>query len=352
MATVHPLIDRVKQQGNPLIDGEQVTFVWQGESAPQLMGDFTDWERGTPITLEPVAAEVWAHRARFPLDAYLEYSFCTAEDGRWRDPFNTRMVSTGYRGSVNFYFDMPERSHTPLIQVKRGVPRGVFSTHQISGGFAIVGERRWVGLYQPPVREPVPLLVVLDGQDYWKRAKLTTLVDNLIAQGRIQPVALALVQHGAAARFVEYMCSDATLHFLTGDVIPLAQAHLNLLPLDSGTYGILGASMGGLTALYAGLRLPQCFGTVISQSGAFGFRLMGQDTVIHDLVRYLPPRNLHITLDVGRYEWFLSHSQAMRDTLQAAGYALGYREHPGGHNWTSWRDELPQALEAMYPPDG
>jgi enterochelin esterase-like enzyme len=39
----------------------------------------------------------------------------------------------------------------------------------------------------------------------------------------------------------------------------------------------------------------------------------------------------------------------MRDTLQTAGYNFAYREHLGGHNWTSWRDELPQALETLYP---
>jgi S-formylglutathione hydrolase FrmB len=33
------LLERVRPEGNPLIDGETATFLWQGESAPQLIDD-------------------------------------------------------------------------------------------------------------------------------------------------------------------------------------------------------------------------------------------------------------------------------------------------------------------------
>jgi hypothetical protein len=40
---MHPLIQRAQHEGTPLFDGEQVTFVWQGDTQPSLMGDFTAW---------------------------------------------------------------------------------------------------------------------------------------------------------------------------------------------------------------------------------------------------------------------------------------------------------------------
>ena len=54
-------------------------------------------------------------------------------------------------------------------------------------------------------------------------------------------------------------------------VLPLAAERLRLLDARTlpGAYGVLGVSMGGLMALYLGLRLPQVFGRVLSQSGAF-----------------------------------------------------------------------------------
>src|SRR6185295_19694004 len=202
-----------------------------------------------------------------------------------------------------------------------------------------VGNQRPVYLYHPPTNEPVPLLMVLDGKDYATRAKLPIIVDNLIAQKRIRPIALAMPQHGGQARFIEYMCSDTTVSFLTRDVLALALEHLHILPIEEnpGAYGILGASMGGLMALYSGLRLPEVFGKVISQSGAFGFDLMGNETVIYDLVRLYERRPIKIWMDVGLYEWLLPMNRKMRGVLDAHGYAPIYREYSGGHNYTSWR---------------
>ena len=152
------------------------------------------------------------------------------------------------------------------------------------------------------------------------------------------------------ARFVEYMCNDSTLGFLIRDVLPLAAEHLHLLPLEEnpGTYGILGASMGGLMALFSGIRLPDIFGKVISQSGAFGFDLEGSESVIYDLVRNCEQRPIKIWMDVGRYEWLLPMNRKMHGLLDAQGYSPVYHEYSGGHNYTSWRNEVVSALEAMF----
>jgi enterochelin esterase family protein len=196
----------------------------------------------------------------------------------------------------------------------------------------------------------VSLLVVLDGRDYRTRAKLPIIVDNLIAQKRIRPIALALVQHGGQARFIEYMCNDATLGFLLREVLPLAQAQLNLLDIQKqpGAYGILGASMGGLIALYTGLRAPQIFGQVLSQSGAFGFGLPNMDSVIFDLIRLMPAPPIRVWLDVGRYEFLFQANQRMRDLLTERNYRFDYREYNGGHNYTAWRDDVAHGLVALF----
>ena len=41
--------------------------------------------------------------------------------------------------------------------------------------------------------------------------RLHAIVDNLIAQRRIRPVALAMVENEGGARALEYLCSDATI---------------------------------------------------------------------------------------------------------------------------------------------
>jgi enterochelin esterase-like enzyme len=342
----HALLKRAKAEGTPLIDGSDVTFVWEGDEAPVLINDQNAWGGEGVVEMTKAAPGVWSHTITVEPDSYLEYAFVNP-DGRVPDPHNPRLTTNGM-GEFNHYADLPATRHTPLIRRGRGVTAGKVTQHRINGGFAIVGDKRPVYLYQPPTTEPVPLLVVLDGNDFFKRAKLAAIVDNLIAKKRIPPIAIAGVAHGGQARFVEYLCSDATLAFLIRDVFALAREHLNLVEPAGGRYGIMGASMGGLMSLYAGLRMPDIFGSVISFSGAFGFGLGGHRSVVHDLVELYPPRPLNLWMNVGRYEWLLEPNRHMREALTARGYSFTYREYSGGHNYTCWRDELPLALEAVY----
>jgi enterochelin esterase family protein len=344
------LLERAEREGTPLIDGETVTFVWSGEQAPQLIGDFNNWGwgPGKPLDLVQVAPGVWAQTVTLPRDAYIEYTYLQGSE-RVRDPLNPQAIGNDI-GAANQFFRMPDSVATPFIRQRRGIPQGTLSQHVVDGDFLIVGGKRTVHLYQPPTTEPAPLLVVFDGQDYYKRARLPQIVDNLIAEGRIRPIALAMVEHGRQARFVEYLCSDSTVAFLMRHVLPLARERLNLLDTNDhpGAYGVLGASMGGLISLYTAIRASEVFGQVLSQSGTFGFTVLEHDAVIFDLLNALPAKPINIWMDVGRFEWLLTANQRMHQLLQERGYAVTYREYAGEHNYTSWRDDLSYGLEALF----
>jgi enterochelin esterase family protein len=342
---MEPWLERA-QKGTPIIDAEMATFVWHGPQAPQLIGDFTDWEWGTPVTLTPVAPEVWMHTLTLPRNAYIEYAYWQ-DDERVPDPLNPHTTPDGL-GHSNHFFYMPDAAPTSLTQRRRNVPHGTVTRHVVEEEFLVAGSRRTIYLYQPATSDPCPLLVVLDGQDYRRRARLTNVVDNLIAQGHIGPVALAMVYHGGKARGVEYACSEATLVFLIHFVLPLAQRELNLLDSQAnpGAHGILGTSMGGLMALYTGIRASHVFGRVLSQSGAF--TLDEHEMVVWDLIRLAPVQPLKIWMDVGRFEWLLQCNQRMHDLLVAKGYDVTYREYNGGHNYASWRNDMWRGLELLF----
>ncbi len=163
------LLTRARTERTPLVDGETVTFVWQGFDPPQLMGDWTGWQLDPSVALAPVAPDVWTYTATWPRDAYLEYIY-TRDGQNLRDEFNPRRVSNGF-GGVNQFFYMPEVAPTPLVERTRGTPRGQFARVKIATEDLVTGAERMVFLYQPPVKEPVPLLVVLDGVDYVRRAR-------------------------------------------------------------------------------------------------------------------------------------------------------------------------------------
>jgi enterochelin esterase-like enzyme len=343
------IIERLKKEPTPLIDHDQVTFVWKGKTAPDLVGDFSGWEDGRPFKLEKQGKGVWTYQLNLPGDAYIEYGFVRG-DGSLDDPFNPRKTSNGV-GGYNNYFSMPEYTPTNLIGNDRSIAHGTVKRYRLPTDYLISGENRTVTLYQPPASGPVPLLAVWDGQDYLHRGRLNLIVDNLIAQKRIQPIAMAFIYNGGQrSRTSEYSCNEATLLFLMKEVLPLAQAELNLINLHShpGEFGILGASSGGLMALYTSARLPHIFGRLFSQSGAFSYGSL--DTVVFDLFGQGVKRPIKIWMDVGIYDLpgLLESNRRMQQLLIQRGYPVVYHEYNAGHNYPAWRDDIWRGLEALY----
>jgi enterochelin esterase family protein len=210
------------------------------------------------------------------------------------------------------------------------------------------GERD-IYLYKPPTNAPVPLLIVYDGYDYLQRGKLATIVDNLIADKRMRPIAVAFLQNGKSRRNVEYFCSDATISWVDREVLPLAREHLRLINLNEhpGEYGVLGASAGGLMSMYTGLRMSEIFGKVLCQSSVFS--LDGRDFAVIDLVRYNHARDIKIWMDVGALDDLLEDNRRMFALLDRKRYNVIYREFSAGHNYTAWRDDIWRGLEEMFP---
>ncbi|MGZ3457539.1 MAG: alpha/beta hydrolase-fold protein [Archangium sp.] len=340
---------RARTEGAPVIDGEQATFVWRGRRPVSVLGDFQNWS-GEPIALQQVAPGLWAHTLTLPRDTYVEYALLDAKGRQVRDSLNSkRLVSNGF-GDFNHFFHMPESRPTPLAQRQRGVVRGTVTRHLVETQELCVGRMRPVFLYAPPTAEPCPLVVVFDGPDFLRRAKLPTLVDNLIAQGRIRPIALAMVANGGAARTVEYSCSEATVLFLLHKVLPLARKELRLREesREPGVHAVLGASLGGLMALYTGLRAPEVFGHVLSQSGAFS--VWGHDFAVFDLARRAPSRPLDVWMDCGHFEALVEGNRRILPVLQQSGHRAEYREYHGGHNYPAWRDDVWRGLEWLFGP--
>ncbi len=341
----HPLLAMARTSGDPIIEGDIATFIWQGPAAPRLIDDLHNWD-DLPQKMLRLGSGIWSFTIPLPSDAYFEYAFLDPKTGaRIPDPLNPRRVWNG-ENSYNHYFYMPEGRPSPLIHPAKGIARGTVTRHSVPTRDFAAGSKRTVYLYRPPVVTPVPLLFVYDGSDYLHRAMVNIIVDNLIAEKRVRPFAMALVQNGGRARTVEYSCSESTLGFLMECVLPLTRENLNLEPIKSGNYGVMGASLGGSMALFTALRLPRVFRKVLTQSGAF----ISPDYqfVVVDLVRHAPPPGIEIWMDAGRLEWLLDGNRQMYALLQEKQYRVKYCEFSGGHNYTSWRNDLWHGFEALY----
>lgn len=343
-------LENGQKWGTPIIDDRWATFIWQGKNPPLIVGDFNNWSRDENLNFEAQGEDVWVASLELPLDAYMEYAFWDG-DQRRTDPLNRRKIRNieGW----NSFFYMPEGRKTTLVNKRKGVAQGKLTSETIStGSYALrpmlSTEKRRVYFYQPPVEQPVPLLVVFDGKEYLQRVRLPTLIENMVVQGRMAPIALAMVENAGKLRFMEYLTNEATVGFLNEYLIPAAQKRLNLVDLKQtpGAYGLLGASMGGLISLYGGIRMPHIFGKVLAQSGAY--TLDDLDSLVWNLIRWQEKLPVKIWMDAGKFEWLLDCNRRMAKLLVEKGYEVAYHEFNGYHNYPVWRDDLWRGLEWLF----
>lgn len=343
-------LERAETVHTPFIEGQNVTFVWFGEQAPALYGDFNWWGIGgePAAVMQRAQHGVWTYHLEVPPQTYIQYAYFADPDNpdtRLIDPFNLHPVGNGF-GRFNNSFATVD--YPPCCLPPRDAPlAGQVGLYEVADPHMLIGGKRRLWLYQPPTHEPVPLILAFDGQDAVHRGRLVRLVDALIQQGRIQPVALACLAHAEAHRVPEYNMSEALLRVITERVLPLAERTL-CLRRGRNAHAVMGQSMGGLMALYTALRLPHVFGTVISQSGAFQAALDAPPAEMLPRLLWRQAAPLRIWLDVGRYEWLFTKNEAVQAELAEAGHEVIYRVYNSGHNWAAWHAILCDALTTLY----
>jgi enterochelin esterase family protein len=59
---------------------------------------------------------------------------------------------------------------------------------------------------------------------------------------------------------------------------------------------------------------------------------------------------MKIWMDAGLYDAksLLKANREMHAALSQHGYETCYREYPGGHNYTAWRDDVWRGLEYLF----
>ncbi|HRF98141.1 MAG TPA: hypothetical protein PLZ51_23200, partial [Aggregatilineales bacterium] len=128
------LLERAKTKGTPIIEGHQATFVWEGEKAPYLLGDFNNWGNWgeTPTELKELAPTIWAVTLTFEPDAIMEYVYMgDLDDNKTRqyDPLNKKRKYPNGAGKFNNVLFMPKAKLTKLTRVSKNTPRGTVTHH-------------------------------------------------------------------------------------------------------------------------------------------------------------------------------------------------------------------------------
>lgn len=252
-------------------------------------------------------------------------------------------------------------------------------------------KRIWLYLpadYSPDGRQRFPVIYMQDGQDLFDAVRysggnpyideslnrqleqtyrwygswrLDRRLDDLFAERKGAGVIIVGVSSAETARTAEYSPwawygaatpeGDHYVEFIVRVLKPYVDAHYPTVGGRDGT-AIAGSSIGGLLALYAGLKHPEVFSGIAAFSpvltpGVFGRQL------IEYIERRGKSRDMKIYVDLGSEEPGFGPIEPVHDALRAAGFpdeALWFRHIPGGeHRVEDWGQRFPEALSWLYP---
>jgi enterochelin esterase family protein len=269
-----------------------------------------------------------------------------------------------YDVSIFSALELPSAAPQVWNIVQPNVPTGRVQRDKFTS--KLLGNERPIWIYTPhgysASKKPYGLLVLSDGGLYVNAAHVNTTLDNLIAAGVIPPLVAVMVDN--PNRWRELSCNPTYADFLAQEIVPWARANYHATDRPEQTI-IGGSSLGGLQAAFVGLKHPEVFGNVLSQSGAFDWKPDGEKDYEWLKRQFVasPRLPLRFSFEAGLLEgtwWWrslqrdgspqpplLMVNRNLRDALTSKGYPVHYTEFNGNHGLLNWRGTLPSHLIAL-----
>jgi len=270
------------------------------------------------------------------------------------DPLNPHHCPTtfGAYGTDSSYVELPNAG--PLLWESRtkGVAQGKLAETQIHSEDLHRDKKLWV--YTPPgfslQHAPYPLLVLFDGDrnSMW----MPKILDLMIARKQIPPmIAVMTDESSPSIRTSELPCNKDFAEFLAKELVPWARNNYGATSSPGRTV-VAGSSYGGLSSVFAGLRHPEVFGSVITLSGSFWWKPEGnpQTEWLVQQVTMSPKLPLRLYQEVGLMEVGavgadqIGSNRRMHRVLLAKSYPTGYAEYDGGHSFLNWSQGMVRGL--------
>jgi enterochelin esterase family protein len=256
---------------------------------------------------------------------------------------------------------------TPWLELKPDTPHGTLHSQLFSSSAA--GHDYRLAVYTPsnydPDNDPYPLLLLYDTWTYTEVISASTLLDNLIAAGAIPPLVAVLFGHLLRKdRMNEMGFYEPFFACVMQELLPYIQQHYATTS-DPARSIVAGASMGGIAAMYTGLRHSERFGNIYSHTGSFHSGPLSE-RAYQRLEREIQQRAFvpqRFYLDVGMLERdemgfgspdggpnAIQSNRFIRGVLRAKSYDVTYTEYPGGHDLLWAPATLAQALLDLTTP--
>lgn len=351
--------NELKASGSiPYAVDDSVAFLYKGNATSvSWMGDFNGWgydkkfkNAGTKIP----NSDLWIVRASLPKDARLDYKIMLNGTDWILDPANPNQQWSGVGGgSPNSELRMPSWKPDPSTLKREGIAKGTLQ-QDILYNSPVLGYQIMYSVYLPngyTTHQKYPVIYVTDGYEYLheRMGNMQTVLDNLIADKKIQPIVAVFVDHREPVnrsnnkRMNELAMNSKYLTFFTDDLVPFIES-IYSVSNNPKERAVLGTSMGGLTSAYFAFTKPGVFGMAGIQSPAFWYK-----TDIYNVCDNPENPPVKIYLTTGVINDAQDGARKMRDILEKNTCAYQYSETNQGHSWGNWRDTLDDILIYFFP---
>lgn len=241
------------------------------------------------------------------------------------------------------------------------VPAGTVS--RMDSPEPVAGRARPLWSYLPaPTDAELGLLVLLDAEKWFGGLQVHHALDRAIAAGRIAPMAVLGIENlGDDDRLTCLGAGDRLLDDLASSVLPrFRRRHPERAWRGREATVLCGQSLGGVTALNAAVRRPECFGAAISHSPSMWWRPDHStrptdlptmtDSWIADALLEAPVADTRLRCAVGQLEsGTVGWVRSMTDGLRLRGWDARLARYVGGHDYAWWRGALIDDLEDLTP---
>lgn len=366
---------------SPEIKNQQVTFKLLAPNAKEVLVEadyFEKIKRQTPfgmmeapkqIPMEKGKDGVWTYTTSMPSPEL--HTYCFYVDGmRMLDPSNVYMIRD--IATYNNYFLVDgDLSENYLV---RDVPHGTVSKVWYPSPTLSMEQRRMT-VYTPAgyadSNKQYPVLYLLHGaggdENAWSElGRAVQILDNLIAQGKAEPMIVVMPNGNGAQQAVPgeypnsmYKPSFANAKTMEGsfekafpDIMKYVETHYRTLN-DKKHRAIAGLSMGGFHSLYISANYPDLFGYVGLFSAAINRQAKGENTYIYEnleekLARQFADAPELYFIGIGNGDFLFQDNVKYRELLDSQGYKYEYMETDGGHEWRNWRKYLNHLLPELF----
>ena len=349
-------------------ENNTVTFRLRAPKAVkvQVTGDFL--AKGVADLVENKEG-VWEYTTPEPLKPEL-YSYTFLVDGlKINDPSNVYMIRD-VATITNVFIIGGERANLYKLN---DVPHGTVS--KVWYDSPSLGMDRRLTIYTPAGYETsgkrYPVFYLLHGmggdENAWSElGRATQILDNLIAQGKAEPMIVVMTNGNAALeaapgesslgwekqptfQLPKTMEGSFEMHF--PEVVKFVDKHYRT-KANKKSRAIAGLSMGGFHSLHISKQYPDMFNYVGLFSAAIMPGKNATSPVYEDmegkLATQFAKKPALYWIAIGKTDFLYKANVEYRKLLDAKGYPYEYFENEDGHIWRNWRIYLSEFAPKLF----